>query len=90
MSSKPAPAERDLPGGRHHCLQDYVMREIQQIAVNAEAKQSTTGWLSSSRRSGRQLFGPGLALPAGLAAAAAGIALTAAGPDNGRLELLTK
>lgn len=70
------PAERDLPGGRHHLLKDYVMREIQQNAESAEAKKPTT-WLSYSRRSGRQRFGLRLALPAGLAAAVAGIALTA-------------
>ncbi|MFE2915556.1 hypothetical protein [Kitasatospora indigofera] len=56
------PAERDFPAGRRHQREEHLM----------------TSWLTMSRRGDkRRNLGVRIALPAGLAAAAAGVALTA-------------
>ncbi|MFF3062258.1 hypothetical protein [Streptomyces sp. NPDC057909] len=58
----PMPAERDFPTGRRHQREEHLM----------------TSWLTMSRRNDkRRSPGVRIVLPAGLAAAAAGIALTA-------------
>lgn len=58
----PVPAERDFPAGRRHQREEHLM----------------TSWLTMSRRTDkRRNLGVRVALPVGLAAAAAGIALTA-------------